>query len=378
LRLAKPLRRPVTLGSVSYLYAVLGFAALILLHEAGHFVAAKAVGMRVERFSLFFGPMWVKRTIGETEYGIGTIPLGGYVKITGMTPNEVYASPEIEARGYYNQAVWRRIVVIAAGPFVNLVVALLLMSGALLTYQHVVTTSNGTQKSTDRVWAIEPHSAASGVLKLGDTLVSVDGVSGGPTVLANQLKTHTCANDSKKNNCVAVTPAKIVIRRNGALRTLLVRPRYSTAAGKPLVGFGFAPVLASNGLWFSVKNGASLLWSDTKTTLSRVAQIFKAKDRRQFHSVVGGYELVQQSFAISVSQGVELLSLISLSLAIINLFPFLPLDGGHIFWAVVEKVRGRKVSFATMEKASLVGFALVLVLFAIGLSNDLSGGLSVH
>jgi len=363
---------------VSYLYAVLGFAALILLHEAGHFVAAKAVGMRVERFSLFFGPMWAKRTIGETEYGIGTIPLGGYVKITGMTPNEVYASPEIEARGYYNQAVWRRLVVIGAGPAVNLVVALLLMAGALMTYQHVATTSNGTEITTNRVWGIEAHSAAAGVLKVGDMIVSVDGVRGASPVLEKQLKTHTCANDSKQNNCVAVTPAKIVIRRNGVLRTLLVRPRYSTAAGKPLVGFEFSPVLAGDGVWFSVRNGASLLWADTKTTVSHIAQIFKAKDRRQFHSVVGGYELAQQSFAISVSQGVEFLSLISLSLAIINLFPFLPLDGGHIFWALVEKVRGRKVAFATMEKASLVGFALVLVLFVIGLSNDLSGGLSVH
>ena len=73
---------------MSYVLAFLGFAALIILHEAGHFTAAKAVGMRVERFSLFFGPMLLKFRRGETEYGIGPIPLGGYVKITGMNPNE--------------------------------------------------------------------------------------------------------------------------------------------------------------------------------------------------------------------------------------------------------------------------------------------------
>src|SRR5579884_1734329 len=76
---------------MSYLYAFLGFAALIILHEAGHFVAAKAVGMRVERFSLFFGPLLVRRRWGETEYGIGPIPLGGYVRITGMSPREELA-----------------------------------------------------------------------------------------------------------------------------------------------------------------------------------------------------------------------------------------------------------------------------------------------
>src|SRR5579863_10192901 len=86
---------------MSYLLAFLGFAALIILHEAGHFVAAKAVGMRVERFSLFFGPLLVKFRRGETEYGIGPIPLGGYVKITGMNPNEeISLQTELrEARG---------------------------------------------------------------------------------------------------------------------------------------------------------------------------------------------------------------------------------------------------------------------------------------
>src|SRR5437764_238925 len=107
--------------SVSYLLAFLGFVALIVLHEAGHFTAAKAVGMRVERFSLFFGPMFVKKRIGETEYGIGPIPLGGYVKITGMNPNEEL-TPEAARRAYYNQKVWKRVVVILAGPAVNIAV----------------------------------------------------------------------------------------------------------------------------------------------------------------------------------------------------------------------------------------------------------------
>ena len=111
---------------MSWLLAFAGFAVLIILHEAGHFVAAKAVGMRVERFFLFFPPkLWsVKR--GETEYGIGAIPLGGFVKITGMNPDEEL-DPEVAPRGYYHQPVWKRIVVIAAGPFVNLVIAFVIL-----------------------------------------------------------------------------------------------------------------------------------------------------------------------------------------------------------------------------------------------------------
>ncbi len=129
---------------MSYFLVFLGFALLILLHEGGHFVAAKAVGMRVERFSLFFGPMLWKRKVGETEYGIGVIPLGGYVKITGMSPAEVFEEPSIEARAYVNQPPWKRIVVIAAGPAVNIFVAFLLVLDRL----HGLGTRTRTSAST--------------------------------------------------------------------------------------------------------------------------------------------------------------------------------------------------------------------------------------
>ncbi|HEX2084164.1 MAG TPA: site-2 protease family protein, partial [Solirubrobacteraceae bacterium] len=96
------------------LLTFVGIAVLVVLHEAGHFAAAKAVGMRVEKFSLFFGPWLWKVRRGETEYGIATIPLGGYVKISGMNPHEPIP-PEHAHRAYYRQPVWKRIVVIAAG-----------------------------------------------------------------------------------------------------------------------------------------------------------------------------------------------------------------------------------------------------------------------
>src|ERR1700731_1729156 len=132
-----------TLTPVSYVLAFLGFAALIILHEAGHFVAAKAVGMRVERFSLFFGPMLVKFRRGETVYGIGPIPLGGYVKITGMNPNEEIPE-EVAPRAYYRQPVWKRGVVILAGPAMNLLVAFVILTGLVLS-KGVVVTSHGQQ-----------------------------------------------------------------------------------------------------------------------------------------------------------------------------------------------------------------------------------------
>src|ERR1700710_427590 len=158
-------------GRVSFLLAFPGFAALVILHELGHFVAAKAVGMRVERFSLFFPPLiwrWRPKN-SETEYAIGAIPLGGYVKITGMNPEEEMP-PEVVERAYFRQKVWKRIVVIAAGPAVNIVLAFVILWGL-----YAFTTLTFTQPAVEKLTAASP---AAQVLKTGDRILSVDGQPG--------------------------------------------------------------------------------------------------------------------------------------------------------------------------------------------------------
>ena len=367
---------------MSYVYAFLGFALLIVVHEAGHFAAAKAVGMRVERFSLFFGPMFVKRQVGETEYGIGVIPLGGYVKITGMTSTETFATPEIEARAYYNQPVWKRIVVIAAGPAVNLVLAFILATAFYMSTTHQVMTPQGEPVAVPTVGAVQPHSPASTVLKAGDVVVSIDGVKGSFAKMHAVIQRDACAGGSKRNGCLSAVPVTIVVRRHGVLHTFKLRPRYSATEQEPVIGVYFDSKLAPNALAFSAGQAVSGLWRATTTTVSDIVQIFKPQDRAKLSGVVGAYTVTEESFETSTSQALKVLAVISLSLGIINLFPFLPLDGGHILWAVVEKLRGRRVSLVTMERASLVGVALVVLLFVIGLSNDIgrlsSGGFSIH
>src|SRR4029453_10395509 len=134
---AAPLLRPLRGGlpgardrpqrrRMSWVLAFLGFVVLVILHELGHFTAAKAVGMRVEKFSLFFPPTLLSKKVGETEYAIGAIPAGGYVRISGMNPSEDLPE-EVRDRAYHSQPVWKRIVVIAAGPAVNLVLAFVLL-----------------------------------------------------------------------------------------------------------------------------------------------------------------------------------------------------------------------------------------------------------
>jgi regulator of sigma E protease len=347
---------------VSWLLAFLGFAALIILHEAGHFVAAKAVGMRVERFSLFFGPMLWSFRRGETEYGVAAIPLGGYVKITGMNPHEELP-PEVVPRAYYNQAVWKRIVVILAGPAVNLLIAFVIVWALFL--------SNGQLVVTKHVGQIEKRSVAATALHVGDQIVSVDGVSGSPDAIRNQIGTHTCAG-RQVNGCLAATPARVVVRRDGKLRAFELRPRYSASEHRPLLGFGFADGQRYVGAGKAASLTVTGLWTVTKDTVSVIGRIFEPQARKQLHGVVGGYTVTQESFSRSPSLALQVLALISLSLAVINLFPFLPLDGGHVFWALAEKVRGRRIPFEVMERAGVVGFVLIILVFVIGLSNDVS------
>ncbi|HTP18645.1 MAG TPA: site-2 protease family protein [Solirubrobacteraceae bacterium] len=357
---------------MSYVLAALGFVALIILHEFGHFIAAKSVGMRVERFSLFFGPLLVKFRRGETEYGIAPIPLGGYVRISGMNPNERLPE-EVLPRAYYNQPVWKRIVVILAGPVMNLLIAFVIVWALFM--------SQGQSVPGKNVAVVQKGTPAAAVLRPSDEIVSVDGVSGSETAIRNQIGTHTCAG-AQVNGCKAATPAKVVVRRDGKLYTFEITPRYNVDAARPLLGFEFGSVQQSVGAARAASLSVTGLWGVTRQTVGVVGRIFEPRERKQLSGIVGGYTVTQESFATSTTDALKVLALISLSLAIINLFPFLPLDGGHIFWAVAEKVRGKRIPFAVMERAGIIGFALILLLFVIGLSNDISTlsgkGFNIH
>jgi regulator of sigma E protease len=350
---------------VSFLIAFLGFCALIILHELGHFTAAKAVGMRVERFSLFFPPLLFKKKIGETEYAIGATPLGGYVKISGMSPAEDLPD-EVRTRAYYSQPVWKRIVVIAAGPAVNLVLAFAL----LLLYFGVY---GPRSEVTNFVQSTEQNSPAAAVLKPDDKLVSVDGKRGDAEVLRNQIGTHKCEG-RQTEGCKAATPATVVVERDGQLRTFEMRPVYRTIEGdgsRMRLGFGFQEDNEHVPFGEAFDITVDRFWFVTKETLKLPAKLIDPEERKQLSGVVGTYETTRQAILDEPKDAVAILALISLSLALVNLFPFLPLDGGHIFWALVELVRRKPVPFHIMERSGVIGFALVMIIFVIGLSNDI-------
>ncbi len=364
---------------MSWVLTIIGISALVILHEFGHFAVAKAVGMRVERFSLFFGPMIVKFRRGETEYGIGVLPLGGYVKISGMNPLETLPEGE-EHRGYYRQPVWKRLAVIAAGPAMNILVAFLILLG--------VYSLSDSRADTDRarIATVQAGKPASGVLRKGDVLLAVDGrrvsLDKEPPGFITQIATHRCAG-KQVQGCAAATPVRFTVLRGKQRLSLSITPHYDAKEKRMLVGIRPESVLHRESLIGAAGASVSQMWSVTSTTVTRVVQIFtSAEARKEVHGIVGVSDVASQAFRFSVPEALYVLALLSLSLAIVNLFPFLPLDGGHIFWALAEKVRGRSIPFFVMERASVVGIVLVVAIAAIGLSNDISslsnGSLTLH
>jgi regulator of sigma E protease len=365
---------------VSLVFALVGLAILIVLHELGHFAVAKAVGMRVERASLFFPPMLFKVRRGETEYGIGAIPLGGYVKITGMNPQEIAGlEPEIAARAYYNQPTWKRVAVIFAGPAVNFVIAfgifwVLLLAGSTgadVTLSNLAP-SVATLVPATTVAQIEKGAPAYGVLKLHDKILAVNGHGGSVAQITKAIGGDSCAGPVT-SGCTGRAPLALTVLRAGHRVTVSVRPRYDANLKRMLVGFGFGYSAKAFGPLGAASTAGREMWSITAQTVSNIGQAFtNSKVRHQLSSIVGVTRDTQQAVSNGAQYGLVVLGFISLSLAVINLFPFLPLDGGHILWAVAEKVRRRRISATAMIRFSTVPLVLLFFLVLNGVSNDIS------
>jgi regulator of sigma E protease len=365
---------------MSWVLTILGICALVVLHELGHFTVAKAVGMRVERFSLFFPPTLFKVKRGETEYAIGAIPAGGYVKITGMNPEELKdLDPEVARRAYYAQEPWKRIAVILAGPGVNILIAFLLFWAILFTgsLNGAITLGNldpsvQTLLPSTSVLEVEHGEPAAGVLRAGDRILAVDGRTVNVTSAQRAIEAHRCAG-TLVERCRAAKPVTLTVRRAGRDVKLTVYPRYSKEAGRMLLGFSFGATVKPFGVLGAAGAAISEMWHVTTQTLTGFERaLTSSKARHQVSSIVGITQDAHETVVAGAGYALAFLGFFSLALAVINLFPFLPLDGGHILWALAEKVRGRRVSLVAMWRFSSIGIVLLLFLVVSGVSNDIS------
>jgi regulator of sigma E protease len=401
--------------------AIFGLALLILVHEAGHFFTARAVGMNPRRFYLGFPPALVKVKRNGIEYGIGAIPLGGYVKIPGMhrpAPSDLdvhlgrareeapsLAGPiervkrlvgegemaeakaqlaELERavraaelspaaaksaeRGlnelrdslshdaYWRQRTWKKVAVIFAGPGTNLVFAILLIA---LVYMVGVPSEAGREVS--RVDQNSPAQAAG--LRPGDEIVAVNGQNASSFDELSQLIR------SSQGGAIKVT-----VRRGNSVVTLQPERTRLSTDGRWVFGFRPEVHYKRYGPLEALELSGRESWRVTEAIGGSLGRIVTGSGRDEISSPVG---IVDASSQVIDEGGLRLylriLAFISLSLAILNLLPLLPLDGGHIAFSLVEGLRGRAVGREVYERVSAVGIALVLILFFVGLSNDIGG-----
>jgi regulator of sigma E protease len=388
---------------VSLGIAILGLAVLILIHEAGHFFAARAVGMRPRKFYVGFPPPLVRTTRGGVEYGIGAIPLGGYVKLPGMhrpAPGDLRASlkpeeqeacaaeldaldaalrsddedaaraalPALEQAvpgnrtlqelrdqlapdAYWRQTMWRRVVVIGAGPAVNAVCAIVLFVGVFMVGS-VVTT-----RTIDKVLAGHPAAAAG--LKPGDRIVAI----AGRPVQPDQISTRINATRGK--------PFTLVVSRHG--QRIAIGPlRAREDAGAYRIGVEIKGKPGpGESLPAAVGDSFRLTGQVISGEATGIAGLFAGHGTKNVSSTVGIVRDTAAAYRASLQDYFFTLGLISLVLAVLNLFPLLPLDGGHIVMSVLEAVRKRAFSQLAYLRYSAVGIALLLFVVSIGLNNDL-------
>ncbi|MHB8792176.1 MAG: M50 family metallopeptidase [Thermoleophilia bacterium] len=336
--------------------AILGIGFLILVHELGHFLAAKAFGMRAEKFYLGFPPAAVKKKIGETEYGIGFIPLGGYVKISGMTREEELPD-DVKPRAYVAKPVWQRIIVISAGAGMNLLFAALFFFifywQGIPEYQATVVVAN-----------IQADSGADRAgIKPGDKLLAINGiVSDDPQVLREELRT-------RPDQSVTLN-----VEREGQQLTIPANVGKNTDTGEGILGIVFdAELLGYHGLPLmdAISDSLSDLKFITGEVFIAIKNLFiSEQSREELSSPIGIVAFSSKTIELGWSFYLRVLGFISLQLAIFNLLPFLPLDGGHVLFNIIEKIKGSPVRREIFEKASVIGLMLFALLFVMGLMND--------
>ena len=370
-------------GQVDLLIVIACLVVMIMVHELGHFLAAKHGHMKVTEYFLGFGPrLWSFRR-GETEYGVKAFPLGGYVKIPGMTNLEEVA-PEDEARTYRQQPFHSRLLVAVAGSAMHFLMAFVLL-WVLITWVGLPSNSKVEVQQLVPI-AGKPGPAQVAGLQPGDVIVSVDGkaVKGNPDVFIDATKSH------------ADRPEALVVSRGGVERTITVTPADGRTAheagvevpkgtapfgvigvslGAPTERMGPVTGLAHTGsdlvhfTWASVVGVAHLF--SPSATVQRFGEVTSAKaasqaaaDGTRVSSVVGAVQTAKDAVHAGIGDLLIILISINLFVGIFNLFPMLPLDGGHVAIAVYEKIRtGKSKVLYHADVAKLMPFTWLFMLF---------------
>jgi len=354
---------------VSAWWLLVLIGVMILIHELGHFWAARAFDVRVDVFSFGFGPRLFGFRRGETDYRFSLFLFGGYVKMAGENPEEAQSGGPEE---FLSKPRWQRLIIAFAGPFMNIVLAIAVLTGLFMVSYEKVVDDNGAL--IGHVMANSP--AAKAGIQPGDSLVSLDGTPlGAWEMFAQSLEErpeddHVVAwrtrTGENREAHIKLDPRRSIDEYQ-AESTLWVFGATGARAIEPVPQVSIQPhftgaVVKAIGRAFSVTG--TLVRVLGLTILGKLPS-----------TAIGGPILVYQVAGVAAQHGAEqflvMAALVSLNLALLNLLPVPLLDGGQATLVIVEAVRRRPVSARTRERATIVGVALLAALLLLASRNDL-------
>jgi regulator of sigma E protease len=346
------------LSTLAFLF-VLG--VLVFVHELGHFIVAKMVKVRVEVFSLGFGKKLWSFKKGDTEYRISLIPFGGYVKPAGENPEEERKGEPWE---FLSKSVEERAAIIAAGPIFNYICAFFLL---ILVY------FIGVPNLTSTIGMVkEKYPAYTAGLKENDKIISVDGQ---PVKFWDELSAAIHEKTEQK-------PVELEVQRQGKIFVISLIPQVETV--KTLLGedkkialIGIGPSddaeVIKYGFVGSISEAAKQVVFRTKMIFLALYNMALGKiSPRELAGPVGIFQITGRAAHLGFIYLLDLMALLSINLAIINLFPIPVLDGGHLVFLAWEKIRGKAASLKVQEVATRIGFSLLMLLMVVVLFNDLN------
>jgi len=348
---------------MSIIFAIIALGALIFIHELGHFIFAKTFKVGVEKFSLGFGPKLVSKQVGETEYLVSALPLGGYVKMVGEG-DDVELSEEDRRRSFADKPVLQRIVIVAAGPVFNLLFAYVIF---IVIYMFL-----GVPSATTKIGEVLPDKpAARAGIKAGDAIRSVDG-----RPVSRWDEFHRMIIEGK------AAPVRIEVQRGESLLKFDMVPEKRTSKNllgdtvtQPVIGVVAAgeTVIDHFPPGEAIVKGSAQCWNVIKlTVLSLVRLVERAIP---LDNIGGPIMIVKMAGEQAAAGGVSFLAfvaLLSVNLGVLNLLPVPILDGGHLAFFLIELVTGKPVSKRTREIAQQVGLVLLISLMMLAFYNDIA------
>lgn len=360
---------------MSIIIAIIVFSIIIIVHELGHFFAAKKCGIRVEEFSVGMGPLIVSKKRGETEYSLRAFPIGGYCKMQGEMDDEEYSDmvdPDYEKSRSFNQkSVMQKIGVIFAGPAMNFVLAFILVFILLGVNGFLIPEINSV---------VENSPAYEAGIQAGDKIVKVNGER-----ISIYQDYYVALATRSSDSAVDMT-----VSRDGEKISVSITPEYSEETGRYMLGFSFdgryglfsdeIEGYERSSIIETIKTDIGMMAYFVKSVVSGLVQLFTFQVKSEDVSgPIGIINTIGDTYEAGMVYGVKdailnlfaLSALLSTNLGVFNLFPIPAVDGGRLAFLIVEGIRKKPVNPETEGRIHLVGYVMLMVFMVFIAFNDI-------